>query len=275
MFSHVRAVGKVLGATFLAVTVIPAQLYVAGPVFKDRETLPNFFWGALRKIFGIKVDFNKASLVSDKPMLYMANHYSVLDPLILASVTKKSGFVAMKEIKNWPLMGKFASDIGTVFASNNRSRDELPEIHAQLTKQLNEGRSITFCPEGVILDGKNIAPFKTGVISIGFNNLSENTQLETDIGYQPLALEITEINGRKTSEDESLKKIFILDKTRPGLAQIWNMLRVSSVKSEITALPSMEACEFESPADLAVESRRRVLENLKEKQNEKNGRFYN
>ncbi|MAQ71919.1 MAG: hypothetical protein CL565_06965 [Alphaproteobacteria bacterium] len=266
MFSHIRAAGKLVGATLLAVTLIPAQLYIAGPIFKDKETLPHFFWRGLRKILGIKVKFNEAALVSDKPMLYMANHYSVLDPLILASVSKKSAFVAMKEIKNWPLMGKFATSIGTIFASNNRSKDELPEIHEQLTKVLNDGRNVTFCPEGVILDGKNIAPFKTGVISVGYNNLSKKRHLEREIGYQPLSLEISEINGMKIIEDESLRKIFILDKKRSAIGQIWDMLCVSSIKSEITVLDEIKAADYLTPIALAIEARKRILENLEVKQ---------
>ena len=100
---------------FLLFTLVllPFQLVIVFLIKKYTYIIPYFFHNLSRRIFGIKIRVSgKASTKS--PVLFISNHASYLDILILGSLFKTS-FVAKKEIAKWPLFGILAKLQNTVF----------------------------------------------------------------------------------------------------------------------------------------------------------------
>lgn len=115
------------------------------------------------KIIGIKLR------QTGKPMNYagavVANHSSWLDIFILNAV-QKIYFVSKSEVKNWPLLGKIAVQVGTVFI--RRSRTDAIKQKNMFLSRITLGDKLLFFPEGTSTDGRRILPFKSTLFAAFF-----------------------------------------------------------------------------------------------------------
>jgi 1-acyl-sn-glycerol-3-phosphate acyltransferase len=91
------------------------------------------------------------------PVLRAANHISWLDILVLQA-TCPSRFVAKAEVRHWPLMGRLASNAGTLFISRESPRDALRVVQ-QMAEHLKAGEVLTIFPEGTTSNGRQVLPF--------------------------------------------------------------------------------------------------------------------
>lgn len=86
--------------------------------------------------------------------LVVCNHVSFLDIFTLDSVLPSS-FVAKAEIAKWPVFGKIASAVGTIFIERG-NRKALLSIGDNMKKGIDEGRSLLMFPEGTTSDGTGL-----------------------------------------------------------------------------------------------------------------------
>lgn len=77
--------------------------------------------------------------------LIVANHISWLDIVALLAV-EPAGFLAKREVASWPVIGRTARGLGTLFVDRHRLR-ALPASVAELAGALNSGRSVVAFPE--------------------------------------------------------------------------------------------------------------------------------
>lgn len=73
-------------------------------------------------ILGVRVD--PLGLPPKAPFLLVANHLSYLDVVILAA-RLEAVFVAKQEVANWPVIGRLASLMDTIFVDRNAPRDTI------------------------------------------------------------------------------------------------------------------------------------------------------
>ena len=121
---------------FLLFTLVllPFQLVIVFLIKKNTYIIPYFFHNLCRRIFGIKIKIcGKAS--GNFPVLFISNHASYLDILILGSLFKTS-FVAKKEVAKWPLFGILAKLQNTIFV--DRRISSLKSQENQITEHLNK-----------------------------------------------------------------------------------------------------------------------------------------
>ncbi len=115
------------------------------------------------------------------PALFVANHVSYLDILVLGTVLD-TGFIAKSEVGRWPVIGYLARLIRTVFvnrdkrSSSSRQRDAIAE-------RLAAGESLALFAEGTSSDGTEVLPFKSALF--GAVEPRDNTHRVT---LQPLTL---------------------------------------------------------------------------------------
>ena len=95
----------------------------------------------------------------------VANHSSWLDIFVL-NATQKIYFVSKSEVKKWPLIGKIANHVGTVFI--RRSRIEAIKQKNIFLKRISSGDKLLFFPEGTSTDGMRILPFKSTLFAAFF-----------------------------------------------------------------------------------------------------------
>lgn len=82
----------------------------------------------------------------EETVLYICNHRSSLDPLILLSDIKAYP-VSRHEVKNWPLVGKGGEKTGIIFVDKT-NRESRARVKEALLREMQTGKSILIFPEG-------------------------------------------------------------------------------------------------------------------------------
>ena len=152
------------------------------------------FFRSVLKLAGTNIDIkgfdNLSKVPSDKGILFIGNHRSYFDIIILqAIVDRPLGFIAKKEFKSVPLFSWWVADIGSLFLDRKDIRAGLETINTG-TENMKQGLSLGLFPEGTRNHNKEMLPFKTGGYRMaeksdsamvlcaltGFDNIFENNK---------------------------------------------------------------------------------------------------
>ncbi|MBR1598295.1 MAG: 1-acyl-sn-glycerol-3-phosphate acyltransferase [Lachnospiraceae bacterium] len=104
--------------------------------------------------------------IPDVPVLFVSNHRSYFDILLLHTTTgKRPGFVAKSEMDKFPLLNWWMRDICCLFLDRKdlRSGVQMIKDGAELIKK---GHSMVICPEGTRNQNKEMLPFKEGSLKM-------------------------------------------------------------------------------------------------------------
>lgn len=112
------------------------------------------------RLFRVKVETRGA--LPREPALLVANHFGWLD-IVAVLACHDCGFVAKKEVRAWPIVGRLVEQLGGVFVDRSRKRDLLSSI-PQLACRLEEGRRVLVFAEGTTGDGTLLLPFKSALL---------------------------------------------------------------------------------------------------------------
>lgn len=232
-----------MAAVGLAMLVaLPLQAYVVGPLFHDRKTIPYLMGLALRPLLDVRVKFNGAAMEQGHhPLIYIGNHLSYLDPVILSRYVT-AAYVCQDGAKDMPLAGSFCKALGTIFV--HRTPAFLVQMQGDMARTLNEGRDVAIYPEGHCSDGKDVLPFFNGALSVLFNNKS-GVELEVKPLVQPFAERLLRVDGQDVETHPELREIFAWtssDLTMWG--HLWRLMHVRSVDIEVTALPALDPANY-------------------------------
>ncbi|MFM7028190.1 MAG: lysophospholipid acyltransferase family protein [Chakrabartia sp.] len=121
--------------------------------------LPRLAFGILCRAFGLIVE--PMGLRPKSPALLLANHVSWTDIAVFAAITD-TGFVAKREVRDWPFIGRLAERYGCLFIARDR-RAAVGGETGQLAT-LIRARSIILFPEGTTGDGQVLLPFRSSLI---------------------------------------------------------------------------------------------------------------
>ena len=170
---------------FLTMVLLPFQTIIILFLRDYSYLIPSFFHFLCSKIFGIRIKiFGKISKHS--PTLFISNHASYLDILILGSLLKTS-FVAKKEVSKWPLLGILAKLQNTIFI--DRKIASVKKQKNKVLNHLNMKKNLVIFPEGTSSDGNKVLPFKSSLF-----NIFENKK-NSKIYIQPIAIVYKKVNG--------------------------------------------------------------------------------
>lgn len=134
---------------------------------------------AKRAIFlrNIKIETYGFEKNPQVPALYIANHKSTFDPIILFKYlyeypqTPYFKFVAKKELNQNDFVSCALKLVDTIFIDRENPRSVI-EVYRNQTNMIKERRSIILFIEGTrIYDIDKIGPFHAGALHIAFNNL--------------------------------------------------------------------------------------------------------
>ncbi len=122
--------------------------------------------------------------VEGKPIrhkvLYLANHVSWLDIMVLAGATG-CAFIAKDEMIGWPVLGWLAKQNNSVFVA----RDSRQSVHRQrddVRAALLSPQPLCLFPEGTTASGRELLPFRSSLIAAV-------TPAPEDVQIQPVALD--------------------------------------------------------------------------------------
>lgn len=151
--------------------VISVELPAAGTPERRGRVIKRWAGRFLRWI-GVRVDV-KGSIADARAQecgytpgslgrLLVANHCSVLDIFIL-NMLAPSSFVAKAEISRWPVFGRIAAAVGTIFIERGNKR-ALLSISDRMQSALREGRNLLLFPEGTTSDGTGLLPLHANLL---------------------------------------------------------------------------------------------------------------
>ena len=144
---------------------------------------------ALLGALGIRLDTNtpRLSVPAATGTLIVANHISWLDVVALAAV-EPATFLAKREVGEWPLLGRVADRLGTVFIDRTSLR-ELPRSVAEVADVLRSGRSVIAFPEGTTTCAGPTGGFRRAVLQAA---------LDATAPVRPVSLEYRQAGSAST-----------------------------------------------------------------------------
>lgn len=105
-------------------------------------------------------------LWSDRPAVFVFNHQSATDALILARLLRRNfSGVAKTEMQSNPLIGTILGAVGTMFIDRG-NHDQAIDALKPAVRRLKEGISIAIAPEGQRSLGYKLGEFKMGAFHI-------------------------------------------------------------------------------------------------------------
>ncbi|WP_459479691.1 lysophospholipid acyltransferase family protein [Clostridium saccharoperbutylacetonicum] len=115
------------------------------------------------KIAGAKVNvIGLENIPKDETVLFVSNHESNFDiPLLLGAIDVPKGFIAKKELENWPFISTWMKYINCIFMDRDNLRKSAEAIVDGINL-LKSGHSMVIFPSGTRSKGKSIDEFKSG-----------------------------------------------------------------------------------------------------------------
>ena len=91
------------------------------------------------------------------PFFIVCNHMSYLD-IIPLYLNLRCTFVAKKEVRSWPVLGKMVDSVGVIFVDRTRRRD-VKRVNELITNSLNQYQGLIVFPEGTSTGGDDVKRF--------------------------------------------------------------------------------------------------------------------
>ncbi len=136
----------------------------------SRDTVFYFariFCGGIVRLMGWKIDVDAAKLERSRPCVFVGNHQSIMDVLVLGSVVpRRTVAVAKRELTKIPLFGWFFVRSGNLVIDRGNSDAARRMLSLAAQRLRDERLSVWFMPEGHRQAGPHLLPFKTGAFRL-------------------------------------------------------------------------------------------------------------
>ena len=184
--SPLKALIRLLAYGGLTLLLMPVQVFAVLFDLGIKRTLPIWYHSKCCQILGFRVEV-RGPRSTAHPTLYVCNHVSYLDIMILGSLIKGS-FVAKSEVAGWPLFGWLARLQRSVFIE--RSGLKAARHRDALNQRLEDGDDLILFPEGTSGDGNQVLPFKSALFSV-----AERRPHDMPLLVQPVSIAYTRLDG--------------------------------------------------------------------------------
>jgi 1-acyl-sn-glycerol-3-phosphate acyltransferase len=192
---HLRAAFILLAFFCTVILVLPFQAVALALRLPAARKIPQFYYGLLRRIIGIKVEVH-GTMITEGPILLAANHVSYLDMPILGGLGRVA-FIAKDEVGRWPFFGLVARLARTIFVDRKHRHRALHDRN-QIQQRLKEGDCLVLFPEGTSSDGNGVLPFRSALLSVAELDLSRHEAVKGRpyrVRVQPVSIAYTRSNG--------------------------------------------------------------------------------
>ncbi|MFT5040889.1 MAG: putative phosphoserine phosphatase/1-acylglycerol-3-phosphate O-acyltransferase, partial [Hyphomicrobiaceae bacterium] len=125
-------------------------------------------WGELgTALAGIHVQVEgEENLWSNRPAVFVFNHQSAIDTLLLCKLLRRDFVgISKEEVRAYPVLGQAFAMAGTIFIDRFNSKKAVEALRPAV-ESLKEGMSIAIAPEGTRSLGPTVGPFKKGAFRI-------------------------------------------------------------------------------------------------------------
>lgn len=136
--------------------------------FRHRAAKHLVYWFFRFELFvaGAKVDVQGVENIPDEPVLFVSNHRSYFDILVIFTTSgKRPGFVSKKEMDKFPLLNWWMRNICCLFLDRDDIRSGMQMIKDG-AERIKAGYSMVICPEGTRNHTDTLLPFKEGSLKV-------------------------------------------------------------------------------------------------------------
>lgn len=157
--------------TLLLITLIP--LWLIGHVLSRRQ-VETFVKAWARLILWLSgcplLVKGKKNIAKNQPYIFVANHSSYVDVLLLLTVLPKNTcYIGKKELLSVPIIGFFLKKMHHICVDRwNTSKSETDM--AMISEVLKENKSVLFFPEGTFTSFSGLRPFKLGAYKLSVDS---------------------------------------------------------------------------------------------------------
>ena len=178
------------------------------------------------------------------PVLFVANHISWLDIMLLGSCLPNASFVAKHEISGWGAAGWLAGLQRTLFVNRTRRTDSANQ-RDRMVARLKRGHNMIMFPEATSTDGVNMVPFKSALFSV-----AEVGDEATDhhLKIQPITISYSETNGMPMIRSQA-----------PLVAWLGDVELLSHVRNFLAQARTTAVVEYHAPVTLGEFGHRKKL----------------
>jgi 1-acyl-sn-glycerol-3-phosphate acyltransferase len=159
---RVRAVRRLIAIVIWTLIAIPIQAALLVLPGNGKVAFAKAYHRTLCWLIGLRIQV-VGEQARAKPVLFVSNHSSWLDVLVLGAVLDAC-FVAKHEVGTWPIVRTVARLGRTVFVS--RTRTGTKGEAGLIRERLGQGDSLILFPEGTTSDGGRVLPFRSAFLSV-------------------------------------------------------------------------------------------------------------
>ncbi|VXC35230.1 Phospholipid/glycerol acyltransferase [Burkholderia sp. 8Y] len=140
------------------------------------------------RLAGMKLVVHHDEARLDAGVLVVGNHVSWIDIYVI-NAWRPTPFVSKAEIRQWPVVGWLAQQLGTVFVQREKRSDAKRIMH-ELANRLVAGEMMCVFPEGTTSDGISLLPFHANLFQAA---------VSASCPVQPICLMYEDARGRQTT----------------------------------------------------------------------------
>ena len=243
MSSILASVRIVLLALF-TLLLVPIQLVLLAAAPKRADRLAYLWHFASRWVLGVQVTIEGTP--QPGPVLYLSNHVSWLDIVILSRAAPLS-FVAKADVATWPVFSWLAKWQRTIFVERDR-RSKTGIAVGAMADRLEGRDALVLFPEGTSSEGWGILPFKSALIGAVVATATRMEDHDVDLFVQPVALAYTRLRGISLGRMEADRTAWIGDIDL--LPHLWSVLTTGGLEARIV---------FGEPVEVNPDTNRKTL----------------
>ncbi|MFP7723528.1 lysophospholipid acyltransferase family protein [Lysobacter sp. A3-1-A15] len=227
-----------LPLTLLLITPLTAAMRLGGDEGLDHRVIRAWSAGLMR-VFGFRL--RRVGTPLPGGVMFVANHVSWIDIEMLHS-QRMMGFVAKREISQWPVVGWMASRAETIFHARG-STESLGGVLHEMLARLREGRAVGVFPEGGTRGGDEIGPFHARIFLAA---------VEAGVPVQPVAL--------KYGDGGSAQSVVAFGPRENFVANFFRLLGEPARVAEVHFLQPILPGQAEGRRRIAELARQRIVE---------------
>lgn len=237
-----RAGGRLV--TLLVLTLVCIPLYRFSRTGRGQRRVARLWFRATNCITGLQTHLS-GRVQHDGPVLYVANHISYLDILLLGA-SLDAVFVAKSDIAGWPLFGYLARLGPCIFVSRKatRVRDEAGTIRQLLVS----GRNVILFPEGTTGEGGKLLPFRSALLA-ALEGLPQMRVQPVSIAYPDL-------------ENGGADRTLAWYGDMALLPHLWLVLKRAFAPARLHFLPALRAADYADRKLLTAVCHARIAQGL-------------
>jgi len=248
MIGVLRAMARLLRvAGFLLVGTWRARRFASLPD-PERQEAVRAWLAAAAGALGVTIRVRgqeRLDALDGEPQLWLPNHISWLDILVLGSLAPGAVFLAKSEIRRWPVIGGLAILGGTEFIERGSGSES---ARAAVGHGLDRGHRMVVFAEGTTSDGMRVKRFHARLLG---------PAVERKAPVVPMAIRYHDANGRRTTAPAFVDNEGIL----PSL---WRVASTPNIEVVVDVRPPLWPNAEESRSALAARAREAVASRVEE-----------